>query len=105
LLLDFSKNLITEETFGLLQKLATQADVAGWAKKMFSGEKINITEDRAVLHIALRNRSNTPILVDGEDVMPAVNKVWLNSIGLSKGSMKLNPPFCLCFCSLVFLTC
>jgi len=84
LLLDFSKNLITEETFGLLQKLAVQADVAGWAQKMFAGEKINITEDRAVLHIALRNRSNRPILVDGEDVMPAVNKVSLK--GTLEGS-------------------
>ena len=84
MLLDFSKNLITEETFGLLQKLAVQADVAGWAQKMFAGEKINITEDRAVLHIALRNRSNRPILVDGEDVMPAVNKVSLK--GTLEGS-------------------
>ena len=75
ILLDFSKNRITDETLGLLLKLAKEADVPGWAKKMFSGEKINITEDRAVLHIALRNRSNTPILVDGKDVMPEVNAV------------------------------
>ena len=72
-LLDFSKNRITEDTLALLLKLAEQADVAGWAQKMFKGEKINITEDRAVLHIALRNRSNRPILVDGKDVMPDVN--------------------------------
>jgi glucose-6-phosphate isomerase len=75
ILLDYSKNRITEQTHSLLLDLAKQADVAGWAKKMFSGEKINFTEDRAVLHIALRNRSNTPILVDGQDVMPEVNAV------------------------------
>jgi glucose-6-phosphate isomerase len=75
ILLDYSKNRITEQTHSLLLDLARQADVAGWAKKMFSGEKINFTEDRAVLHIALRNRSNTPILVDGQDVMPEVNAV------------------------------
>eukprot|EP00026_Physarum_polycephalum_P017583 Phypoly_transcript_18851.p1 GENE.Phypoly_transcript_18851~~Phypoly_transcript_18851.p1 ORF type:complete len:107 (+),score=27.54 Phypoly_transcript_18851:172-492(+) len=57
MLLDYSKNIITEETLALLLKLAEQADVQGWTKKMFDGEKINITEDRAVLHIALRNRS------------------------------------------------
>jgi glucose-6-phosphate isomerase len=75
ILLDFSKNRVTDETLALLLKLAREADVPGWAKKMFSGEKINITEDRAVLHIALRNRSNTPIMVDGKDVMPEVNAV------------------------------
>jgi glucose-6-phosphate isomerase len=75
LLLDFSKNRITGETLELLRELAVERDVAGWAKKMFAGEKINITENRAVLHIALRNRSNRPILVDGKDVMPDVNAV------------------------------
>jgi glucose-6-phosphate isomerase len=75
ILLDFSKNRITEQTLGLLLKAAKEADVQGWAKKMFSGQKINITEDRAVLHVALRNRSNTPIIVDGKDVMPEVNAV------------------------------
>ena len=74
-LFDFSKNRINEETMSLLRALAAARDVAGWAKKMFSGEKINITEGRAVLHIALRNRANTPILVDGKDVMPEVNRV------------------------------
>ena len=73
ILLDFSKNRITDETLDLLLALAEQADVAGWAQRMFDGEKINITEDRAVLHIALRNRANRPILVDGQDVMPDVN--------------------------------
>ncbi|MCE0483319.1 MAG: glucose-6-phosphate isomerase [Methylacidiphilales bacterium] len=75
ILCDFSKNRITEETLKLLHALAVDRDVPGWAKKMFSGEKINITENRAVLHIALRNRSNRPILVDGKDVMPEVNAV------------------------------
>jgi glucose-6-phosphate isomerase len=75
LLLDFSKNRITAETLKLLYALAVARNVPGWAKKMFSGEKINITENRAVLHIALRNRSNRPILVDGRDVMPEVNAV------------------------------
>jgi len=75
ILLDYSKNRITEETMSLLLDLAREVDVKGWIEKMFRGEKINVTEDRAVLHIALRNRSNTPIIVDGEDVMPAVNSV------------------------------
>jgi glucose-6-phosphate isomerase len=75
ILLDFSKNRATAETMTLLRNLAKQADLRGWAEKMFSGEKINNTENRAVLHIALRNRSNRPILVDGKDVMPEVNAV------------------------------
>ena len=75
ILLDYSKNRITDETRQLLLNLAKQADVAGFRDKMFSGEKINFTEDRAVLHIALRNRANRPILVDGQDVMPEVNAV------------------------------
>ena len=65
ILLDFSKNRITDETLALLLNLAEQADVKGWAQRMFNGEKINITEDRAVLHIALRNRANRPIIVTG----------------------------------------
>jgi glucose-6-phosphate isomerase len=73
ILMDFSKNRITEETMDLLYKLAEQQDVMGMAKRMYAGEKINTTEDRAVLHIALRNQSNTPIMVDGKDVMPDVN--------------------------------
>jgi glucose-6-phosphate isomerase len=75
ILLDYSKNRITAETMDLLRRLATAADLAGWTRRMFAGEKINITEDRAVLHVALRNRSNRPILVDGKDVMPDVNAV------------------------------
>ena len=75
ILLDYSKNRVTEETMSLLYKLAEQQDVKGKAKAMFSGEKINDTEGRAVLHVALRNQSNTPIMVDGKDVMPEVNEV------------------------------
>ncbi|ENB4350721.1 glucose-6-phosphate isomerase [Escherichia coli] len=75
MLVDYSKNRITEETLAKLQDLAKDCDLAGAIKSMFSGEKINRTENRAVLHVALRNRSNTPILVDGKDVMPEVNAV------------------------------
>jgi glucose-6-phosphate isomerase len=75
-LLDYSKNRITGETMDLLRALADQQDVRGKAKKMYSGEKINSTEDRAVLHVALRNHfSMTPIYVDGVDVMPEVKAV------------------------------
>ncbi|HCO0749955.1 glucosephosphate isomerase [Escherichia coli] len=75
MLVDYSKNRITEETLAKLQDLAKECDLAGAIKSMFSGGKINRTENRAVLHVALRNRSNTPILVDGKDVMPEVNAV------------------------------
>ncbi len=75
LLLDYSKNRITKETIDKLIKLAKSVDMPNWIERMYSGEAINHTEDRAVLHIALRNRSNTPIMVDGEDVMPEINAV------------------------------
>jgi len=75
MLFDFSKHRITEETLHLLLDLAREMDVKGWTEKMFNGEPINFTENRAVLHIALRNRSNRPILVNGKDVMPGVNAV------------------------------
>eukprot|EP01135_Chromosphaera_perkinsii_P002256 Nk52_evm42s221 gene=Nk52_evmTU42s221 len=75
LLLDYSKNIVTEKTMKLLFSLACEAGVTNMRDKMFAGEKINFTEDRAVLHIALRNRSNKPIVVDGVDVMPGVNAV------------------------------
>jgi glucose-6-phosphate isomerase len=75
ILLDYSKNRITANTMTLLRQLATEVEVPAWTRKMFRGEKINMTEDRAVLHCALRNRSNKPILVDGKDVMPEVNAV------------------------------
>lgn len=73
ILLDYSKNLVTDETMALLRELAAHRDVKRWTERMFSGEHINTTEDRAVLHIALRNRSNRPINVDAEDVMLEVN--------------------------------
>jgi len=72
---DYSKNRITPRTVDLLLQLARQADLAPRIEGMFRGEKINVTEERAVLHVALRNRSNRPIRVDGVDVMPAVNHV------------------------------
>lgn len=75
LLLDYSKHRITTETLTLLFQMAREANIEGWRDRMFSGEKINITENRAVLHTALRNRSNTPVYVDGKDVMPDVNAV------------------------------
>jgi glucose-6-phosphate isomerase len=75
LLLDYSKNLITAETMEKLIALADECKLSDAIKAMFSGEKINRTEGRAVLHTALRNRSNTPVMVDGEDVMPKVNRV------------------------------
>ena len=75
ILLDYSKNRITTETFGLLLDLARERDLPAWIERMFAGDKINFTEDRAVLHTALRNRSKRPVLVDGRDVMPAVNAV------------------------------
>ena len=75
MLLDYSKNRITDETMRLLRDLAMQADLPGWIERMFTGSKINTTEHRAVLHIALRNRTNRPIWVDGADVMPQVNEV------------------------------
>src|SRR6201996_3821347 len=75
ILFDYSKNRITDETFALLMQLAKECRVKDAAEAMFSGERINATENRPVLHIALRNRSNSPIYVDGQDVMPDVNKV------------------------------
>ena len=75
ILLDFSKNRITAETLSLLLQLAKQAGLKDATEKMFSGDVINQTEGRAVLHTALRNRSNTPVIVDGQDVMPDVNAV------------------------------
>jgi glucose-6-phosphate isomerase len=75
ILLDYSKNRITDETLSLLVALARERHIEEWRDRMFRGEKINITEQRAVLHVALRNRSNRPILVDGNDVMPGVNAV------------------------------
>jgi glucose-6-phosphate isomerase len=75
LLLDYSKNRITKETIEKLIALAKSLDLSNWIERMYTGESINTTEGRAVSHIALRNRSNTPIMVDGEDIMPAINGV------------------------------
>ena len=75
ILIDYSKNLITEDTMGFLVELAQECGLADAIKAMFSGEKINETEGRAVLHTALRNRSNSPIMVDDQDVMPGINAV------------------------------
>ncbi|CAD83304.1 glucose-6-phosphate isomerase [Candidatus Blochmanniella floridana] len=75
ILLDYSKNLITEETINKLIDLAKECDLPGAIKSMFQGAKINRSENRAVLHTALRNRKNIPILVDGHDIMPNINTV------------------------------
>jgi glucose-6-phosphate isomerase len=74
-LVDYSKNIINDEALKQLFKLAHEIELPQAIDAMFRGEKINQTENRSVLHIALRNRANTPILVDGEDVMPEVNRV------------------------------
>ena len=72
LLLDYAKTHVTAETMTLLRALAEQADLAGWRKRLFAGDKINNTEDRAALHVALRAPASSSIEVDGADVMPAV---------------------------------
>jgi glucose-6-phosphate isomerase len=73
--LDYSKNRINEQTMALLVQLAKECDLENAIKAMFDGDRINETEDRAVLHTALRNRSNTPVIFEGKDVMPDVNAV------------------------------
>ncbi len=75
ILVDYSKNNITQDTLKLLRQLAQECALPQAVEAMFKGEKINRTENRAVLHTALRNRSNRPVLVDGKDVMPDVNEV------------------------------
>ncbi|MCP4996823.1 MAG: glucose-6-phosphate isomerase [Gammaproteobacteria bacterium] len=75
MLLDYSKNRITGETIQRLLQLAQEADLAGWIRRQFAGDKINSTEHRPVLHTALRNRSDRPVWVDGIDVMPEINAV------------------------------
>jgi glucose-6-phosphate isomerase len=75
ILIDYSKNIVNEEAMNLLFQLAEETEVKQAIDAMFRGEKINRTENRSVLHVALRNRSNKSILVDGNDVMPEVNKV------------------------------
>lgn len=75
MLVDYSKNRITQETLDKLLALAEECDVRGAVCSMFSGAKINRTENRAVLHTALRHRDNTPVMTDGQDVMPEVRAV------------------------------
>ena len=75
MVVDYSKNRITSDTMRLLVDLAKEAEVETWRERMFNGDKINFTENRAVLHVALRNIDNHPIQVDGDDVMPEVNRV------------------------------
>ena len=75
ILFDYSKNRITDQTLPLLIDLANHAELNVKIEAMFSGEKINTTEHRAVLHTALRNKSNHPVYVDGQDVMPEINRV------------------------------
>jgi glucose-6-phosphate isomerase len=75
LLIDYSKNRVDASALGNLFQLAEETGVPQAIESMFTGEKINITENRSVLHVALRNRSNTPIMVDGKNVMPEVNAV------------------------------
>jgi glucose-6-phosphate isomerase len=84
LLFDYSKNRIDETTVALLVDLARASGVPEAARAMFAGEKINWTEDRAVLHVALRNRAGTPVEVDGEDVMPMVHAVLKKMKGFSE---------------------
>jgi len=74
ILFDFSKNFLTDETLQILVKIAKEAGVESLRDAMFKGEKINFTENRAVLHAALRNVTNEKIEVDGKDVTPGVNK-------------------------------
>ena len=81
-LLDYSKNRIDAETMQLLQNLAKERDVEGQRTRMFRGDKINTTENRSVLHVALRNQSNEPIYVDGRNVMPQV-RPYSTTWGLS----------------------
>lgn len=75
ILVDYSKNMLDEETIGLLLQLAEECKLKTAIEKMFNGDLINETENRAVLHTALRNRSHKPVLVDGEDIMPEINQV------------------------------
>src|SRR5512138_3313248 len=72
---DFSRQLIDEKILSSLASMAKEAKLKEKISAMFSGKRINVTENRAVLHVALRNISNKPITVDGKDVMPEVNAV------------------------------
>ncbi len=84
MVVDYSKNRINGRTLSYLCDLARECQLSDAIEKMFTGDKINATENRAVLHVALRNRSNTPIEVDGKDVMPDVNEVLEKMKGFSE---------------------
>lgn len=91
-LLDYSKNLITNETMSLLTQLAKASKIEEWRTKMFTGERINSTEDRAVLHTALRNRTSSPLYIEGknisEEVQKALNKMKSFSDRIRQGLWK-----------------
>ena len=84
IIVDYSKNRINGRTLAYLCDLARECQLSDAIEKMFTGDKINATENRSVLHVALRNRSNTPVLVDGKDVMPDVNGVLEKMKGFSE---------------------
>ena len=92
ILVDYSKNRITEETKKNLISLAKEADIESWRDKLFSGEKVNFTEDRSALHVALRNKSNKPIYSNSKNVMPDVSasleKMKLISESIRTGEWK-----------------
>ena len=90
ILVDYSKNRIDDTTLALLIQLAKECELSDAIQAMFDGDKINQTEDRAVLHTALRNRNNTPVFVDGKDVMPEVNKVLAQMNFFSKAVISGN---------------
>ena len=75
LFIDYSKNLITDDVMAALRELAETANVESWRERMFAGDRINVTENRAVLHTALRNLDGNPVMVDGKDVMPDIKEV------------------------------
>ncbi|MFC1602973.1 glucose-6-phosphate isomerase [Pseudomonadota bacterium] len=84
MLLDYSKNIIDRKGLTLLMELANAADVKSWIRRMFAGDEINNTERRAVLHVALRNQSDRPVWLDGEDVMPGVREVLAHVASFSE---------------------
>ncbi len=86
ILVDYSKNVITKKTMGYLFNLAEEMELKDSIEKMFKGEKINETENRAVLHTALRNTAGKPVFVDGKDVMPGIKKV-LNQMEAFSGKI------------------
>ena len=75
LFVDYSKNLITDDVMAALRELAKVAQVESWRDRMFAGDRINVTENRAVLHTALRNLDGDPVMVDGHDIMPDIKDV------------------------------